>query len=123
MSEKGEFRGDDKTTNLTQAESTTGSGDRDAKVEVYGHDSQGNPQDHLVDDFVADPFSPFNDLPEEKEWVLTLRAVFFGLCAGALVNASNLYLGLKTGWTFPANLFGVRAVSGVEIMPASLTNT
>jgi uncharacterized oligopeptide transporter (OPT) family protein len=23
------------------------------------------------------------------------------------VNASNIYLGLKTGWTFTANLFGV----------------
>ena len=34
-------------------------------------------------------------------------ALFVGLCCGALVNASNVYLGLKTGWTFTANLFGV----------------
>lgn len=29
-----------------------------------------------------------------------------GAICGALVNASNLYLGLKTGWTFQANIFG-----------------
>jgi hypothetical protein len=57
--------------------------------------------------FIDDPFRPFDDLPDEKHWVVTVRAVFVGLCAGALVNASNVYLGLKTGWTFSANLFGV----------------
>jgi hypothetical protein len=60
-----------------------------------------------VDDFIRDPFHPFDDLPEEKEWVLTFRAMFIGLCCGVLVNASNIYLGLKSGWTFGANLFGV----------------
>lgn len=59
------------------------------------------------DDFVLDPFKPFDDLPEERSNILTLRALFVGLCCGALVNASNVYLGLKTGWTFTANLFGV----------------
>jgi hypothetical protein len=57
--------------------------------------------------FIRDPFHPFDDLPPEKHWVMTVRAVFVGLCCGALVNASNVYLGLKTGWTFSANLFGV----------------
>ncbi|GAW11871.1 hypothetical protein ANO14919_012240 [Xylariales sp. No.14919] len=37
---------------------------------------------------------------------LTARAVIVGILLGALVNASNLYLGLKTGFTFSANIFG-----------------
>jgi uncharacterized oligopeptide transporter (OPT) family protein len=63
-----------------------------------------------VDSFIRDPFHPFDDLPPEKHWVMTIRAVFVGLCCGCLVNASNVYLGLKTGWTFNANLFGVSAM-------------
>jgi len=59
------------------------------------------------DDFTIDPFKPFDDLPEEGKWILTFRALVVGLACGALVNASNVYLGLKTGWTFTANLFGV----------------
>jgi len=59
------------------------------------------------DDFTIDPFKPFDDLPDESKNILTIRAIFVGLCCGALVNASNVYLGLKTGWTFTANLFGV----------------
>jgi OPT oligopeptide transporter protein len=57
--------------------------------------------------FIQDPFRSFDDLPDEKSRVLTIRAVFVGICCGALVNASNVYLGLKSGWTFSANLFGV----------------
>lgn len=59
------------------------------------------------DAFIRDPFRPFDDLPDEKHWVLTFRAVFIGLLCGTVVNASNVYLGLKSGWTFGANLFGV----------------
>lgn len=65
------------------------------------------PEAEAKDSFVKDPFSPFDDLPPERENVLTVRAVVVGLMCGALVNASNVYLGLKTGWTFTANLFGV----------------
>jgi hypothetical protein len=54
--------------------------------------------DHYVDSFAADPFTPFDDLPEERSRVLTVRAVIVGLVAGTLVNASNVYLGLKSGW-------------------------
>jgi hypothetical protein len=68
-----------------------------------------------ADDFIRDPFHPFDDLPEEKEWVLTFRAMAVGLCCGVLVNASNIYLGLKSGWTFSANLFGVSRVRGLVI--------
>ncbi|KAI1339400.1 OPT oligopeptide transporter protein-domain-containing protein [Xylariaceae sp. FL0016] len=45
---------------------------------------------------------------------LTIRAVFVGICLGCLVNASNLYLGLKTGFTFPASMFG--AIFGYGIV-------
>nr|POE89889.1 putative metal-nicotianamine transporter ysl7 [Quercus suber] len=55
---------------------------------------------------VLDPYVPFDDLPEERSRILTFRAIFVGVVCGGLVNASNLYLGLKTGWTFTANLFG-----------------
>ncbi|KAI0103793.1 OPT oligopeptide transporter protein-domain-containing protein [Nemania sp. FL0031] len=47
-----------------------------------------------------DPNLPYEPNP------LTIRAVVVGILLGALVNASNLYLGLKTGFTFSANIFG-----------------
>ena len=61
-----------------------------------------------------DPFVPFDDLPEERSRIVTIRAVLLGCVCGALVNASNLYLGLKTGWTFTANLFG--AIVGFSVL-------
>ena len=61
-----------------------------------------------------DPFTPFNDLVDEKKWIVTIRAMIVGVICGALVNASNLYLGLKTGWTFSANLFG--AIVGFSVL-------
>ena len=82
------------------------------------------------DDFSIDPFKPFDDLPEESDNILTIRAIFVGLCCGALVNASNVYLGLKTGWTFTANLFGVsnrvaerwkQLPNGHRLLPVSLS--
>ncbi|KAI0382777.1 oligopeptide transporter [Hypomontagnella monticulosa] len=45
---------------------------------------------------------------------LTIRAVIIGIILGSLVNASNLYLGLKTGFTFPASMFG--AIFGYGII-------
>ncbi|KAI0630922.1 OPT oligopeptide transporter [Trametes polyzona] len=36
----------------------------------------------------------------------TFRAVLVGCALGAVISASNVYLGLKTGWTFGASLFG-----------------
>jgi hypothetical protein len=35
-----------------------------------------------------------------EQTILTFRALFVGIVLGSLVNASNLYLGLKTGFTF-----------------------
>jgi hypothetical protein len=54
-----------------------------------------------------DPFRCFDDLPDEDRNILTLRAIVVGLFCGGLVNASNIYLGLKSGWTAGANIFGV----------------
>jgi len=56
-----------------------------------------------------DPFVPWDDLPEEQYYVARVRSIIIGILCGTLVNASNIYLGLKTGWTFTANLFGVRS--------------
>lgn len=86
---------------------------------AFSHDKEIEPEVERVqsidkdqhDDFNLDPFKPFDDLPEEGSRILTFRALFVGLCCGALVNASNVYLGLKTGWTFTANLFGVSSES------------
>jgi hypothetical protein len=57
-------------------------------------------------EFAKDPFQSFDDLPVEDRNILTVRAVAVGLLCGALVNASNIYLGLKSGWTASANIFG-----------------
>lgn len=64
-------------------------------------------EEEEIDCFVKDPFRPFTDTRTDEGTYLTIRAVFVGICCGALVNASNVYLGLKTGWTFTANIFGV----------------
>ncbi|TFK73351.1 oligopeptide transporter, partial [Pluteus cervinus] len=59
---------------------------------------------------------PFPILPGEEEEThqLTFRAVFVGCCLGAVVGASNIYLGLKTGFTFGPQLFG--AIFGFAIL-------
>lgn len=64
--------------------------------------------------FVDDPFRPFDNLPEENQRVFTVRATVIGLICGTLVNASNVYLGLKSGWTFSANLLG--AIVGFAVI-------
>ncbi|EME86509.1 uncharacterized protein MYCFIDRAFT_202529 [Pseudocercospora fijiensis CIRAD86] len=64
--------------------------------------------------YKQDPFTPFDDLPEERHIIVTIRAVLVGVVCGALVNASNIYLGLKTGWTFGASLFG--AIIGFALL-------
>ncbi|WPH01424.1 Hypothetical protein R9X50_00427000 [Acrodontium crateriforme] len=74
----------------------------------------GYNEDELDESGTLDPFVPFNDLPDEPSRVLTFRAIFLGCCCGALVNASNVYLGLKSGWTFSANLFG--AIIGFAVL-------
>nr|OQO25539.1 hypothetical protein B0A51_06577 [Rachicladosporium sp. CCFEE 5018] len=67
----------------------------------------------LTDSFV--PFPPLKGIAEER-MPLTFRAVIIGICLGSLVNASNVYLGLKTGFTFGASMFG--AIFGFGIAKA-----
>ncbi|KAH6917934.1 OPT oligopeptide transporter protein-domain-containing protein [Coprinopsis sp. MPI-PUGE-AT-0042] len=63
-----------------------------------------------------DTSHPFPIDPEDIEEThqLTVRAVFVGCCLGAVVGASNIYLGLKTGFTFGPQLFG--AIFGFAIL-------
>ncbi|EJD47592.1 OPT superfamily oligopeptide transporter [Auricularia subglabra TFB-10046 SS5] len=78
--------------------------DDDSTVENLGTD----------DPFPQDPDAP----PEEHQF--TFRAVFVGCMLGAIISASNVYLGLKTGWTFGASLFG--SIFGYAILkPLSST--
>lgn len=51
------------------------------------------------------PFPPLKGIPDEDQQI-SIRALVIGVCLGAIVSASNIYLGLKTGWTFGASLFG-----------------
>ena len=63
---------------------------------------------------------PFPDLPGQpnEPAQFTIRALIVGCILGAVVSASNMYLCLKTGWTFGASLFG--AILGFAILkPAS----
>ncbi|PCH38834.1 OPT oligopeptide transporter [Wolfiporia cocos MD-104 SS10] len=64
----------------------------------YGEDE--SPQDYGTDD----PFPVDPNAPVEQQF--TFRAVFVGCALGAVISASNVYLGLKTGWTFGASMFG-----------------
>ncbi|KAM0425165.1 hypothetical protein ACHAPT_009482 [Fusarium lateritium] len=82
----------------------------DAKaVDAAVVDSEKSPVE--VGTAELDIFSPFPELEAlgmeaEPESVLTFRAVLVGCLLGTLVNASNLYLGLRSGWSFGANMFG-----------------
>ncbi|EMC91390.1 hypothetical protein BAUCODRAFT_80544 [Baudoinia panamericana UAMH 10762] len=49
---------------------------------------------------------PIDPDAEEELHQFTFRAVFVGCVLGGVIAASNVYLGLKTGWTFGASLFG-----------------
>lgn len=57
---------------------------------------------------ITDLFTSFPAIKgvEPEPNPLTVRAVLTGIVLGSLVNASNVYLGLKTGFTFPATMFG-----------------
>lgn len=72
--------------------------------------------DHGDDVEETDPFVPFPEHEMKEDDIFTVRAIVLGCILGGLVNASNVYLGLKTGWTFSANLFG--AIFGFAILKA-----
>ncbi|KAF9652330.1 OPT superfamily oligopeptide transporter [Thelephora ganbajun] len=63
-----------------------------------------------------DASQPFPVEPDEMEEThqLTFRSLFVGVCLGAVVGASNIYLGLKSGFTFGPQLFG--AIFGYAIL-------
>ncbi|KAH8424254.1 uncharacterized protein LDX57_002010 [Aspergillus melleus] len=64
------------------------------------------PEEERDEQVGSDPFNPFHDNKPASGPVLTLRALVVGILCGTLVNASNIYLGLKAGWTSSANIFG-----------------
>ncbi|KAI9901043.1 hypothetical protein N3K66_002860 [Trichothecium roseum] len=70
-------------------------------IDVKSETSEGDPP--ITDLFTS--FPPLKGVEPEKN-PLTARAVIVGILLGSLVNASNVYLGLKTGFTFPATMFG-----------------
>ncbi|KAI8823098.1 OPT oligopeptide transporter protein-domain-containing protein [Fimicolochytrium jonesii] len=54
-------------------------------------------------------YGSYVDLPEglpDEGSALTIRALVVGTLLGSIVGASSIYLGLKTGFTFGAALFG-----------------
>ncbi|KLJ06714.1 hypothetical protein EMPG_17791 [Blastomyces silverae] len=76
-------------------------------VQSTGENSLGG--DTIVSDggdLAEDKFSPFPDMHHDSNPIFTFRALLIGCLCGALVNASNIYLGLKAGWTTSANIFG-----------------
>ncbi|KAF9010107.1 oligopeptide transporter [Cyathus striatus] len=68
--------------------------------------------------YSSNPFPIDPEAPEETHQ-LTFRAVFVGCVLGAIVGASNIYLGLKTGFTFGPQLFG--AIFGFAILKSIST--
>ncbi|KAJ6784141.1 hypothetical protein PWT90_04171 [Aphanocladium album] len=54
----------------------------------------------------VDPFLPFDDIESCTGQIVTLRATVVGILCGILVNASNIYIGLRAGWTTSANVLG-----------------
>ncbi|KAF5124320.1 uncharacterized protein G6M90_00g029570 [Metarhizium brunneum] len=78
--------------------------------------SELKPGEEVEDEEITDLFSSFPPLKgiEHEPNPLTARAVLVGIVLGSLVNASNVYLGLKTGFTFSATMFG--AIFGYGII-------
>ena len=90
----------------------------DAQLPVTGYYDAEKKAVTADDDFVPeDPHSGLQfDLkyfPEET-YQLTIRSLVVGTALGCVIAASNVYLGLKTGFTFGASLFG--AILGYSIL-------
>ncbi len=77
-------------------------------VEKYSEEQIADGQDGLLD--ITQPFPDIPGLPDEGDQ-FTFRAVIVGIILGGVVSASNMYLCLKTGWTFGASLFGMSLTS------------
>lgn len=76
-------------------------------------DDEGDVFSRTYDIRAGNPFPQDPDAPVEHHQ-FTIRAILVGLFLGGLVAASNIYLGLKTGFTFGAQLFG--AIFGFAIL-------
>ncbi|KAF9567161.1 OPT oligopeptide transporter [Agrocybe pediades] len=104
----------DETPRLEKTASSSGYSD-----EKKAHSLEEAPVEEQVEEYddhdVTRPF-PIDPDEEEETHQLTFRAVFVGCCLGAVVGASNIYLGLKTGFTFGPQLFG--AIFGYAIVKA-----
>lgn len=79
----------------------------DANALPYGADGDAEDQQ---ESFTAEDLArgiPFSEssLPQEDGQGLTIRALVVGTGLGFVIAASNIYLGLKTGFTFGASLF------------------
>ncbi|GKT47522.1 putative metallocarboxypeptidase ECM14 [Colletotrichum spaethianum] len=72
-------------------------------VDTKVPETEEHKEEDLYRPLLMDPSIP------NEENILTVRAVVIGCILGSLVNASNLYLGLKTGFTFIASMFGAAA--------------
>jgi hypothetical protein len=79
-------------------------GEKDMFVDIDGEKTPVDEEESEILDNMF-PFPPLKGIPEEEQQ-LTVRALVVGICLGGVVSASNIYLGLKTGWTFGASLFG-----------------
>lgn len=90
---------------LSEYRRVSSSRQSDARYHTDDSEKAFNEDEKTTDGFTDDPFSPLDGLAEDNENILTIRAVTVGVVCGAFVNASNIYLGLKTGWTASANLF------------------
>ena len=77
------------------------------------------PEEERDEQVGSDPFKPFHDNKPASGPVLTLRALVVGILCGILVNASNIYLGLKAGWTSSTNIFGVSCHIAIPISPST----
>lgn len=77
-----------------------------AGVMPYREDVEDNQEAFTAKDLAEGiPFSA-DSLPHEDGDGLTIRAMVVGTLLGLIIAASNIYLGLKTGFTFGAQLFG-----------------
>lgn len=88
-------------------ENTADRKEHNVSIEKMGSEV-GEEDEDLYRPLLMDPSIPHEDNP------LTIRAVVVGCVLGSLVCASNLYLGLKTGFTFSANIFG--AIFGYGVL-------
>lgn len=87
----------------------------DEKRASLNNEEEHHKIDESYDPDVRNPFPIDPDMPEETHQ-LTLRALLVGALLGCVVGASNIYLGLKTGFTFGPQLFG--AIFGFTIIKA-----